>query len=110
MSKPDWVEHEVSVDGNVFAALGFPPEEAKRLLEETDREIAARQAMKERLMEEIAVWMKQNRLRQVDAAAILGVQRPRVSDVVRKKSGNFTIDSLIGMLARTGKRVEISVR
>jgi len=110
MSKPDWVEYEVPADGNVFLALGFPPEEAERLLAETDRDIAEDEAMKEKLMAEIAVWMKQNRLKQVDAASILGVNRPRVSDVIRKKSTKFTIDSLIDMVRRTGKQVSISVQ
>lgn len=110
MSKMASSENEVAADGNVFMALGFPPEEAARLLEETDREINERKAMKEKLMSEIANWMKQNHIKQVDAANILGVNRPRVSDVVRKQSAKFTIDTLIGMAQRIGKRVELSVQ
>lgn len=110
MSKMQCVEHEVAPDGNVFLALGFPPEEAARLLEETERESAERDALKEKLMVEIASWMKKNHIKQVEAASILGVNRPRVSDVVRKKSAKFTIDSLIAMVQRTGKSIQLSVQ
>lgn len=33
------IEHTTPVGGNVFADLGFPPEEAARLLAETDKDI-----------------------------------------------------------------------
>jgi len=38
------------------------------------------------------------------------ITRPRVSDVVNKKSIKFTIDALVDMLARTGKHIQLSVR
>jgi hypothetical protein len=41
--------HITPADGNVFADLGFEPEEAARLLAESDRKIAERQANKESL-------------------------------------------------------------
>jgi predicted XRE-type DNA-binding protein len=61
-------------------------------------------------MTELAKWISENRLKQAEAAKILGVTRPRVSDVVNKKSVKFTIDALVGMLSKTGKRVLISVQ
>ena len=60
-------------------------------------------------MTELAVWIEEKDLKQADAAQILGVTRPRVSDVINKKSIKFTIDSLVDMLARTGKHVQLSV-
>ena len=61
-------------------------------------------------MSELAEWIDKNKLKQADAAQILGVTRPRVSDVVNKKSIKFTIDALVDMLARTGKHVQLSVQ
>jgi predicted XRE-type DNA-binding protein len=61
-------------------------------------------------MTELSMWIDEKQLKQHDAAIILGVSRPRVSDVVHKKTVKFTIDSLVDMLARTGKHVELSVR
>ena len=38
---------------------------------------------------------------------MLHVTRPRVSDVVNRKVEKFTIDALVGMLARIGKQVRL---
>jgi len=74
------------------------------------RIISEKLAIKESLMNELAEWIAVKKLKQADAAQILGVTRPRVSDVVNKKSIKFTIDALVDMLARTGKHIQLSVR
>lgn len=102
--------HRTRADGNVFLDLGFSPREAKRLLEHADARIDESIRLKRQLMDEIAVWMKEAHLTQIAAAEVLQVTRPRVSDVVNHKVGKFTIDALVGMLARLGKQVHIAVR
>jgi predicted XRE-type DNA-binding protein len=102
--------HIAPADGNVFADLGFEPEEAAALKAESQRIIADKLAIKVSLMCELAGWIEAEKLKQTDAAAILGVTRPRLSDAVNKKTSRFTIDALVDMLARAGKRVQISVR
>ena len=47
------------------------------------------------------------KLTQVQAARLLGVSQPRVSDVVRGRIERFTIDALVEMLARAGVRLNI---
>jgi predicted XRE-type DNA-binding protein len=102
--------HITPAGGNVFADLRFAPEEAARLLAETDQAISEKLAIKESLMIELSAWIKKENLKQAEAAEILGVTRPRISDVVNKKPLKFTIDALVDMLARTGKHVHLSVR
>ncbi len=102
--------HVTPVGGNVFADLGFDPQEAAALKARSQQIISEKLAIKEGLMTELANWIELENLRQADAAEILGVTRPRVSDVVNKKSIKFTIDALVDMLARTGKHVQLSVR
>lgn len=104
------ISHVTPADGNVFLDLGFEPEEAARLKAESDRLIAEELAIKQKLREEVTGWMRANHLKQEEAARILQVTRPRVSDVVNGKLSKFSIDSLIGMVLRTGKSVEISTR
>lgn len=104
------VEHVTPANGNVFADLGFDPAEATQLQAEARRIVEQKRAIKENLMGTVTVWMVEQKLRQVDAAEILGVTRPRVSDVVKKKTAKFSIDSLIDMVARTGKTVQLSVQ
>jgi predicted XRE-type DNA-binding protein len=101
--------HITPADGNVFADLGFEPEEAAALLAESDRLISEKLAIKNSLMTELAGWIELKKLKQSEAAEILGVTRPRVSDVVNKKAVKFTIDALVDMLARTGRHVQFSV-
>ncbi len=91
------ITHVTPADGNVFADLGFAPEEAIKL------------KIKAYLMIQLAEWMKEERLKQEDAARVLQVSRPRVSDMVRGKSHKFTIDALVDMLERAGKQVGVQV-
>ena len=60
-------------------------------------------------MEELSVWIAKHNLKQADAAGILMVSRPRVSDVVNKKTAKFTIDTLVEMLSRAGKPVRLTI-
>lgn len=98
MGKPHTnADHVTPANGNVFADLGFEPEEAAKL------------KIKSQLMIEISAWIKEQQLKQEDAAKILGVSRPRVSDVMTGKIGKFTIDTLVDLLERTGKHVTVNV-
>jgi predicted XRE-type DNA-binding protein len=50
-------------------------------------------------------WIAASHLKQAEAAEKLHVSRPRVSDVVNKKVSKFTVDTLIEMVQRIGKKV-----
>lgn len=102
--------HKTPSGGNVFADLGFAPKEAATLKAQSRAIISQKLAIKESMMAELAEWIDEKQLKQAQAAEILGVTRPRVSDVIHRKSVKFTIDALVDMLARTGKHVQLSVR
>ena len=101
--------HVTPAGGNVFADLGFSKAEAKALQSQMSAVIAKKLAIKKQLMDTLAQWMQDEKLTQAKAASLLGVSRPRVSDVIRHKNGNFTVDALIDMVVRTGQPVQISV-
>ncbi|QSN60425.1 MULTISPECIES: helix-turn-helix domain-containing protein [unclassified Caballeronia] len=110
MNKVDTkVRHVTKRGANIFAELGFAPAEARRYQAESQALIGQTLLLKEQLMDELAAWIEAQELKQADAAEILHVTRPRVSDVVNKKSSKFTIDSLVEMLARIGKPVTLVV-
>ncbi|HEX6371307.1 MAG TPA: XRE family transcriptional regulator [Longimicrobium sp.] len=92
------VEHVTPADGNIFADLGFPPEEAVNL------------RIRSRLMVEAIRIIRARGLKQKKAAELFGVSQPRISDLTRGKIDEFTIDSLVNMLAHAGVTVEVSVR
>jgi predicted XRE-type DNA-binding protein len=104
------IGHVTPADANIFAELGFAAEEAERLQSASDARIAAAIAIKKRLMAEVAAWIRDSRLKQAEAAERLNVSRPRVSDVVNMKVSKFTVDTLIDMVQRIGKTVEIRIR
>ena len=57
----------------------------------------------------ISTWIAEHHLKQAEAAEILMVSRPRVSDVVNKKTAKFTSDTLVEMLSRVGKPVKLAI-
>lgn len=89
--------HVTPAGGNVFADLGFAPEEAENL------------KVRAQLMDEVRRLVEARGLTQAQAGALLGVAQPRVSDLMRGKIGLFTIDALVNMLARSGVAVSVSV-
>jgi predicted XRE-type DNA-binding protein len=108
--KTDTAIHHVTKPGaNIFLELGFPPAEAKRLQAASQKQINDTRLLKQQLMEELSNWIAEHHLRQAEAAEILMVSRPRVSDVVNKKTAKFTIDTLVEMLSRVGKPVRLVV-
>lgn len=83
--------------GNVFADLGFEPEEAENLRVRADLMIAIKTLIQEK------GWTQQ------EAAQQLGVSQPRISEICRGKIGLFTVDKLINMLARAGQQVAVQI-
>ena len=84
--------------GNVFRDLGFPPEEAEHLLIRSD------------LMIQLQRVIASRNLKQAEAAKILRVTQPRVSDLLRGRIDLFGTDVLIDMLARLGIRVRLVLK
>jgi predicted XRE-type DNA-binding protein len=76
--------------GTVFRDLGFSGDEAEYLKVRAD------------LMINLQKVITARGLKQAEAAALLGVTQPRVSDLMRGRIDLFSIDTLIDMLARLG--------
>ena len=103
------IRHVTKPGANLFRELGFSRAEADRLHAASRRQINDTMALKKQLMAELSRWIAENDLKQADAAEILMVSRPRVSDVVNMKTGKFTIDTLVNMMSRIGKPVRLSM-
>ena len=103
------IHHVTKPGANLFLELGFAPDEAKRLKAASRKQINDTRLLKQQLMEALTAWITEHHLRQSDAAEILMVSRPRVSDVVNKKTAKFTIDTLVEMLNRVGKPVRLAI-
>jgi len=81
--------------GNVFRDLGFSGDEAEYL------------KVRAELMVNLQKVITTRGLKQAQAAKLLGVTQPRVSDLMRGRIDLFSIDTLIDMLARLGMRTKL---
>lgn len=92
-------EPEITVtpsSGNVFADLGFAePEE-----ELTKAELAS----------QLRQVIQRRRLTQVAAAALMGIDQPKVSALLNGRLANFSTDRLLRLLTSLGQDVEIVVK
>jgi predicted XRE-type DNA-binding protein len=82
--------------GNVFADLGFA---------EPEEELA-----KAQLASHIRQVVKRRRLTQVAAAALMGIDQPKVSALLNGRLANFSTERLMRLLTALGQDVEIVVR
>ncbi|OGA45732.1 MAG: transcriptional regulator [Betaproteobacteria bacterium RIFCSPLOWO2_12_FULL_62_58] len=77
-------------------------------IEDTAQDAAAMRTRAE-LMLELREHLRKRKLSQNQAARLLNVTQPRISDLMRGKIDLFSTDMLIDMLGRLGGRVKVSV-
>src|SRR5580700_142991 len=87
----DTTVHDSS--GNVFADLG---------IEDSDEYMA-----KSELAAEILRIVQRRRLTQAEAAKLLGISQPKVSDLLRGRLNGFSTDRLLRFINRLGYDVQI---
>ncbi len=87
----------IESSGNVFTDLGFSDEEAVLLKLRADLMASLRKEIADQ------GWTQQQ------AAERLGVGQSRISDLVRGKWEKFSIDMLITLAARAGRKVELAL-
>ena len=83
--------------GNVFADLGFDPG------------AAAVMGLRADLMARLRVLVQTEGWTQAQAAERFGIAQSRVSDLLRGKWDKFSLDMLITLAARVGRKVELAV-
>jgi len=85
-----------SSSGNVFADIAVPdPEEA---------------LAKAQLASRIREIVRQQRLTQVAAAALMGIDQPKVSALLNGRLTSFSSERLMRLLTKLGQDVEIVVK
>ena len=82
--------------GNVFADMGLP---------EAEDELT-----KAQLASHIRQAIKRRRLTEVAAAAMMGVDQPKVSALLNGRLANFSSERLMRLLTALGQDVDITVR
>jgi predicted XRE-type DNA-binding protein len=83
--------------GNVFADLGFDPAEAVIL------------QMRAKLMSDLREYIQSNGMTQPAAAKRLKIARSRVSDLMSGRWEEFSLEMLITLAARVGRKVTLEL-
>ena len=84
--------------GNVFADLRFAVEDAVNLQLRSD------------LIIQLRTRLAKLGVTQAQAARLLGVSQPRVSDLTRGRIDRLSIDTLIKLLGKLGVEVRVTTR
>ncbi len=80
---------------SVWDAISESPAEAENM------------KLRSSLMIALTEYIKHEGLTQAQAAKLLGVSQPRISDLNRGKIDLFSIDTLVNMLSAAGLHVEV---
>lgn len=98
VKKIQYYEEEIECEmssGNVFADIG---------VENPEEELT-----KAKLVWEIEQIIKKQKLTQVEAATIMGINQPKVSALMRRKLGGFSVERLIHFLNTLGQDIDIVI-
>jgi predicted XRE-type DNA-binding protein len=87
---------QVAGTDNIFADIGLPNAEEHLL--------------KAQLVYKIDHLMRARKLRQVEAAKLLGVKQPDISNMLRGDFRQFSVERLLRFLVALGQDVEIVVK
>ena len=77
---------------------------------ESDAREAANLRARAELMIALQEHVRHRSMTQAEAARLLRITQPRVSDLMRGKIELFSIDTLVDLLGRAGARVKLSVQ
>lgn len=83
---------------NVFRDIGASGEEAQNLLLRADMMIA------------IERFVRKAGLSQTEAAKMLGITQPRLSDLFRHRIERFSLDALVNLATKAGLSVRLTVK
>lgn len=77
---------------------------------EDNRQDAAAMKLRAEIMSALVRYIRQEKLTQAKAAALLGITQPRVSDLVRGRIDRFSLDNLVTLAAVVGLKPSISLK
>jgi predicted XRE-type DNA-binding protein len=83
--------------GNIFVDLGFPKEQAVNMLARAN------------LMGVIRLAIQENGWTQSHAARVLNISQPRVAEIMGMKTQHYSVDLLLKLLDRLGRKVTFVV-
>jgi predicted XRE-type DNA-binding protein len=78
-------------------------------IEDTPKQAAGMRARAE-LMMALQGWVKASGKTQAEAARVLGITQPRMSDLMRGKIGLFSLDTMMDMATAAGLEPRVTIK
>lgn len=103
------VMHVTPIGGNVFEDLGFSKEVATEMQQKIAQEIEQRNEIKRVMVDGLKREIARRGLSAVEAAKLLAISRPRLSDITHFKVEKFSIDCVSDLMARMGQTVQVVI-
>lgn len=91
------MKHAVETYDNVWDALTDTPSEAENM------------KLRSALMLKIGAWVKAHDWTQAVAAKKLGINQPRLNDLLKGKISKFSLDALVNIAAAAGLHVQVEI-
>lgn len=91
------MKHATETYDNVWDALTDTPAEAENM------------KLRSALMLKIGTWVKGHDWTQAVAAKKLGINQPRLNDLLKGKISKFSLDALVNIAAAAGLHVQVEV-
>jgi predicted XRE-type DNA-binding protein len=88
----------VKGSGNVFRDLGFGEKKSVELV------------LKSGLLQSIQETIRERRLKQTEAAELLGIDQAKVSKLMAGQMAGFSLERLVYFVSRLGHDVELKIR
>ena len=88
---------EQQIFSSVWDALADTPEEAANL------------RVRSELMDKITALIESNNWTQAEAAQHCSVTQPRINDLLRGRISRFSLDALVNLASKLGKRVHVEL-
>ncbi len=85
----------VKAEENIFEVLGLNSDEAANLL------------VRAKLMQELTQYIQEEEMTQRAAGKFFGTPHSRINDLLKGHIEKFTIDFLVNMAAKAGKKITI---
>jgi predicted XRE-type DNA-binding protein len=78
-------------------------------IEDTPQQAASMKA-RSALMIELQEYIRASGMTQIQAAALIGVTQPRISDLMRGKIELFSLETLVDMITSAGMKLELRLK
>lgn len=102
------IGHTTAKDGNVFLDLGFEPDEAAALLQQSNHVIEGKRAARRVLVDAFESWCSREHLSVEQVASRFSLPMDQAQQVLSGDAAGISTDKLLSMVLRTGQTVKVS--